>query len=105
MYLVAVLEWYSHFVISWELDQTSEQPFVLRAVGSAINLAKLDIWNSDPASHFTSPKYTWKLLEANVRISMDGKGLAMDNILTLTPVYRSYVISQGQLLYGQSILM
>jgi putative transposase len=82
MYLVAVLDWYSRYVVSWELDQTLEQPFVLRAVEKALDLTRPDIWNSDQGSHFTSPQYTEKLLGANVRISMDGKGRALDNILT-----------------------
>lgn len=82
MYLVAILDWFSRYVVSWELDQTLEQPFVLRAVENALGLATPDIWNSDQGSHFTSPQYTEKLLGANVRISMDGKGRALDNILT-----------------------
>ena len=82
MYLVAVLDWYSRYVISWELDQTLEMPFVLRAVDNALAIATPDIWNSDQGSHFTSPQYTAKLLAANARISMDGKGRALDNILT-----------------------
>lgn len=82
MYLVAVLDWYSRYVISWELDQTLEMPFVLRAVDNALAIATPDIWNSDQGSHFTSPRYTEKLLAANTQISMDGKGRALDNILT-----------------------
>jgi putative transposase len=82
MYLVAVLDWYSRYVISWELDQTLEMPFVLRAVDNALALATPEIWNSDQGSHFTSPQYTEKLLAAQARISMDGKGRALDNILT-----------------------
>lgn len=82
MYLVAVLDWYSRYVISWELDQTLEMPFVLRAVDTALALATPEIWNSDQGSHFTSPQYTERLLVAQARISMDGKGRALDNILT-----------------------
>lgn len=82
MYLVAVLDWYSRYVISWELDQTLEMPFVLCAVDNALAIATPDIWNSDQGSHFTSPRYTEKLLAANTQISMDGKGRALDNILT-----------------------
>jgi len=82
MYLVAVLDWYSRYVISWELDQTLEMPFVLRAVDNALAIATPDIWNSDQGSHFTSPRYTEKLLAASTQISMDGKGRALDNILT-----------------------
>lgn len=57
MYLVAVLDWFSRFVISWELDQTLEMPFVLEAVGRALDTAVPEIFNSDQGSHFTSPQY------------------------------------------------
>jgi len=82
MYLVAILDWFSRYVVSWELDQTLELPFVLNAVDRALQQATPDIWNSDQGSHFTSPQYTEKLLAASVRISMDGKGRALDNIFT-----------------------
>jgi putative transposase len=74
MYLVAILDWFSRYVLSWELDQTLEMPFVLEAVDRALSQAKLEIWNSDQGSHFTSPRYTEKLLAADIRNSMDGKG-------------------------------
>jgi putative transposase len=82
MYLVAVLDWYSRYVVSWELDQTLEMPFVLSAVDRALEIAVPEIWNSDQGSHFTSPQYIERLLANGVRISMDGKGRALDNILT-----------------------
>jgi len=82
MYLVAVLDWFSRYVVSWEVDQTLEMPFVLRAVDLALSTAQPVIWNSDQGSHFTSPQYTEKLLAAGVQISMDGKGRALDNIFT-----------------------
>jgi putative transposase len=82
MYLVAVLDWFSRYVVSWELDQTLEMPFVLNAVESALAQASPVIWNSDQGIHFTSPQYTEKLLAAGVQISMDGKGRAVDNIFT-----------------------
>lgn len=82
MYLVAVLDWYSRFVISWELDQTLEMPFVLTAVQRALSMATPIIWNSDQGSHFTSPPYLQVLQEAQVKISMDSKGRALDNIFT-----------------------
>jgi putative transposase len=82
MYLVAVLDWFSRYVLSWELDQTLEMPFVLQAVDRALSQATPLIWNSDQGSHFTSPQYTDKLLAANVQISMDGKGRALDNVRT-----------------------
>jgi putative transposase len=80
MYLVAVIDWYSRYIVSWELDQTLEIDFVLLATQTALNHAKPEIWNSDQGSHFTSPQYTNTLKEAGVRISMDGKNRAVDNI-------------------------
>jgi len=82
LYLVAILDWYSRYVLSWELDQTLEMPFVLAAVQRALAQAQPAIWNSDQGSHFTSPQYTQLLLDAGVQISMDGRGRAMDNIFT-----------------------
>ena len=80
LYLVAVLDWFSRYVISWELDQTLELPFVLSAVQRALAHATPEIWNSDQGSHFTSPQYTELLHTAHVQISMDGRGRALDNI-------------------------
>lgn len=82
LYLVAILDWFSRFVISWELDQTLALPFVLRAVDNALTHARPEIWNSDQGSHFTSPQYLERLLAAQVQISMDGRGRAFDNIFT-----------------------
>lgn len=82
MYLVAVLDWYSRYVISWQLDHTLEMAFVLDAVDRALLQAQPAIWNSDQGSHFTSAQYLERLKAANVRISMDGKGRALDNIFT-----------------------
>ena len=82
MYLVAVLDWYSRYVVSWELEQNLEIDFVLAAVDRALARACPLIWNSDQGSHFTSSQYTERLLAANVQISMDGKGRALDNIFT-----------------------
>jgi putative transposase len=82
MYLVAVLDWFSRFIVSWELDQTLELSFVLKAIECALAQAAPAIWNSDQGSHFTSPQYIERLLAADIRISMDGKGRALDNIFT-----------------------
>lgn len=82
IYLVAILDWFSRFVVSWELDQTLELPFVLQAVDCALVMARPEIWNSDQGSHFTSPRYIQKLLDAQVQVSMDGRGRAMDNVFT-----------------------
>ena len=82
MYLVAILDWYSRYVVTWELDQTLELPFVLRAVQRALGQAVPLICNSDQGSHFTTPQYCQLLQAAHVQISMDGKGRALDNIFS-----------------------
>lgn len=82
MYLVAILDWYSRYIVSWQLSDSLEIPFVLTAVDQALARAKPAIFNSDQGSHFTSPKYINRLKQADIKISMDGKGRAIDNILT-----------------------
>ncbi len=82
MYLVALLDWFSRYVVSWALDQTMQLAFVLEAVTRALKLACPTIWNSDQGSHFTSTAYITLLKEHGVRISMDGRGRALDNIFT-----------------------
>jgi putative transposase len=82
MYLVAILDWYSRYVVSWELDQTMQIGFVLEAMQRALGHSKPQICNSDQGSQFTSQQYTQLLLAHEVRISMDGKGRALDNIFT-----------------------
>jgi len=82
LYLTAVLDWYSRYILSWALSQTLEIDFVLTAVDNALLQATPEIWNSDQGSHFTSPKYLERLQNANIKISMDGRGRARDNIFT-----------------------
>jgi putative transposase len=82
LYLTAVLDWYSRYVVSWALSQTLEMDFVLTAVNNALFQAKPEIWNSDQGSHFTSPKYLERLQLEKIQISMDGRGRARDNIFT-----------------------
>lgn len=82
MYLVAMLDWYSRYVVSWELDQTLEIEFVLVAVQRALALAQPGIVNSDQGSHFTSQQYLGLIQAAGAQVSMDGKGRALDNIFT-----------------------
>lgn len=82
LYLVAVLDWYARYVVSWQLDQTLAQPFVTWTVQQALAQATPEILNSDQGSHFTSPQYTTLVAAAGVRISMDGRGRALDNVFT-----------------------
>ena len=76
MYLGALLDWYSRYVLSWEVDMTLEMPFVLSTVQRALAQAVPLICTSDQGSHFTSAQYGEVLRGANVQISMDGKGRA-----------------------------
>ena len=80
MYLVAVIDWYSRKVISWEIDQTLRTGFVIKCVSAAIaRYGTPDIINCDQGCQFTSDEYI-DLLKANaIKISMDGKGRATDN--------------------------
>jgi len=82
MYLVAILDWYSRYIVSWELDQTMQIGFVLEAMQRALGRARPRICNSDQGSQFTSPQSIQMLLAHDVRISMDSKGRALDNIFT-----------------------
>jgi putative transposase len=82
MYLTAIIDWYSRYIISWELDQTLAIDFVLDVVKRAFTFATPEIFNSDQGSHFTSPKYINLLKEhPSIQISMDSKGRALDNIM------------------------
>lgn len=81
MYLYAIMDWYSRYIIDWQLDQSLEINFVLETMERALARRKPGIVNSDQGSHFTSPKYIDLLKENEVQISMDGKGRATDNIV------------------------
>jgi putative transposase len=80
VYLVAVMDWYSRYVVSWELDQTLNVDFVVEAVKNSITIGKPEIFNSDQGSQFTSNAYISILKESEIKISMDHKGRCFDNI-------------------------
>jgi len=80
LYLVAIMDWYSRYVISWQLSNTMDVHFCLESLGAALAKNKPDILNSDQASQFTSRDFTEMLETAGVRISMDGRGRVYDNI-------------------------
>ena len=82
MYLVAYLDWYSRYVVSWELSDTQEDVFVISALETALKTAIPHIANSDQGSQFTGHGYINTLLSSGVNISMDGRGRCMDNIFT-----------------------
>lgn len=80
VYLVAVMDWYSRYVLSWALSVTLEAWFCIEALRQALRLAQPQIFNSDQGSQFTSQGFTDILEQAGVAISMDGRGRAFDNI-------------------------
>lgn len=82
LFLTAVLDGYSRYGLSWTLSQTVEMDFVLTAVDNALFQAQPEIWNSDPGSPFTSPKYLERLPREEIQISMEGRGRARDHIFT-----------------------
>ena len=74
MYLVAFLDWYSRYVVAWEVSDTLEMDFVVDCGAHALTVAVPQIVNSDQGSHFTSERFTGPLLGAGVQVSMDGRG-------------------------------
>ena len=82
LYLVAFMDWFSRYVLAWELSDTLETEFVLKALNQALSIAVPEILNSDQGSQFTSLDYVALLKENGVNISMDGRGRCMDNIFT-----------------------
>lgn len=81
-YLVAIMDWHSRHVLSWELSTSLEADFCIRTLERALTLGKPEIFNTDQGSQFTSSDFTNMLLDAAVRISMDGRGRYIDNIFT-----------------------
>ena len=77
LYLTAIIDWYSRYVISWAIDDTLEISFVLDACKHALKYSKPCIMNSDQGSHFTSPKYVSLFLDAGAHISMDHRDVLM----------------------------
>ncbi|MDP3900213.1 MAG: IS3 family transposase [bacterium] len=81
-YLVAILDWYSRYVITWKLSPTLENIFCIQALKEALKINTADIHNSDQGVQYTSIDYINILEENKIRISMDGRGRCMDNIFT-----------------------
>lgn len=80
MYLIAVIDWFSRYVLAWQLSNTLEGRFCLETLEMALAQGKPDIFNTDQGAQFTAHAFTGRLKTANIRISMDGRGRALDNI-------------------------
>ena len=80
LYLVAVLDWYSRYVLAWELSNTLDTGFCLAALERALRQGQPQIFNTDQGAQFTSAVYTGRLEQAGIQISWDGRGRALDNV-------------------------
>jgi putative transposase len=81
LYLVAVMDWYSRYVISWRLSNSMDVDFCVEALQEAFRQGKPEIFNTDQGAQFTSREFTGALKAQDVAISMDGKGRAIDNVM------------------------
>ena len=80
IYLMAVLDWYSRYVLSWSISISLEADFCLEALDTALRRGHPQIFNTDQGSQFTSDAFTGRLVKAGIDVSMDGRGRALDNI-------------------------
>ena len=80
MYLTAIIDWYSRYVLAWQLSNSLDNHFCLLALEQALAQAHPEIFNTDQGVQFTAHSFTDRLDQAHIRISMDGRGRALDNI-------------------------
>ena len=80
LYLVAIMDWYSRYVVAWRLSNTMDADFCVEALEEALGKGKPEVFNTDQGSQFTSEGFTGILARHGVKISMDGKGRYADNI-------------------------
>ncbi len=80
-YLVAVMDWFSRYVLSWELSLSLEGDFCIRALQAALSIGQPEIFNTDQGCQYTAVGFTQVLEQGQVQISMDDKGRAFDNIM------------------------
>ena len=80
LYLVAIMDWHSRYVVAWRLSNTLEADFCVEALIEALRQGRPQVFNTDQGSQFTSGEFTRILQDDGVKISMDGKGRYADNI-------------------------
>ena len=85
--MTAIIDWYSRYVLSWKLSNTLENTFCIEALEESLGYSKPDIFNTDQGSQFTTRRFTDPLLDKGIKVSMDGRGRALDKI------YASYCTS------------
>lgn len=102
LYLVAILDWFSRYVLSWSVSITLDTSFCLEALEAALAVAQPEIFNSDQGVQFTSAEFTRRLQSAGIRISWDGRGRALDNIF-VERLWRSVKYEEVYLKEYQSV--
>lgn len=102
VYLVGIIDWFSRYVLSWKLSNSLEPLFCMEALEDALMKGKPDIMNSDQGSQFTSNSFINILKQNNIRISMDGRGRALDNIM-IERLWRSVKYEEVYLKDYQSV--
>ncbi len=80
VYLTAVIDWHSRYVVAWRLSNTLTADFCVECLEEALQYGKPEIFNTDQGCQFTSEEFTQVLIDAGIKISMDGRGRALDNI-------------------------
>src|SRR3990172_2868498 len=80
LYLVAIMDWHSRYVLAWRLSNTLEVGFCVEALEEALSKGRPEIFNTDQGSQFTSEAFTGRLLAQGIQVSMDGRGRCMDNV-------------------------
>jgi putative transposase len=80
MYLAAVIDWYSRYVLSWRLSNTLDGSFCLEMLDEALGRGQPEVFNTDQGVQFTAEAFTGRLLSAGVSVSMDGRGRCLDNV-------------------------
>ena len=80
IYLIAIMDWFSRFILAWEVSITMDVDFCLRALDQALEKSRPEIFNTDQGSQFTCADFTGRLEDSGIAISMDGRGRVFDNI-------------------------
>ena len=102
-YLIAIMDWHSRAVLSWELSNTGDTEMCLRALAKALQSGRRPkIFNTDQGSQFTSKKWTEEIESNGIRVSMDGKGRWMDNVF-IERLWRSLKVEKTRLWSYESI--
>jgi putative transposase len=103
IYLMAVIDWFSRYVLSWEISVTLDTSFCLEALDRALRVATPEMFNTDQGVQFTSAEFTNRLKAADIRISWDGRGRALDNIF-VERLWRSVKYEEVYIKDYQSVL-